>query len=143
MAKSGRTKPASEKAPDAVAVLETLFGVVIAEARARPAFAKKLVAALPEGTVISVRGGAPRRTKKPDFNPLDVNPVVIIRSKGETALKFELGKRRTKKELLAIIRVHNLDVEAMVKRTGSLSDLRQAIIRAAIQRIDRDRAAAS
>ena len=92
---------------------------------------------------MQVQASRRRAASKKAFNPIEVNPVVIVRSKGKTALKFELGKRRTKKELLDIIRVHNLDVEARVKRSGSLSDLRQAIIEAASQRIDRDRAAAS
>ena len=137
----GKTQPA--KAEDAATILEGLFKVVLDEARARPAFAKKLLGALPEGRVVAV--AAPRKAKKTaaSFDPITVNPVVIVRSKGATALKFELGKRRTKKELLAIIRVHNLDVEGRVKRSGSLSELRQAIIQAASQRIERDRAAAS
>ncbi len=141
--KVGSQQKPSTDAPEPVAVLEQIFSVVLAEARARPAFAKKLAAALPGETVLSLSDKPRRSPKKATFNPLDVNPVVIVRSKGETALKFELGKRRTKKDLLAIIRVHNLDVEARLKRSGSLSELRQAIIQAAVQRIERDRAAAS
>ncbi len=137
--------PAKDLEPpqDAASILEGLFNVVLEEARARPAFAKKLLRALPKGSVVNIE--TPRKAKKraASFDPTEVNPVVIIRNKGETALKFELGKRRTKKELLAIIRVHNLDVEARIKRSGTLSDLRQAIIEAASQRIERDRAAAS
>ena len=108
---------------DAVDIIEHLFKLVIEEARSRPAFAKKLVKVFPRDMMLAQPAVRTARKSKSGhaFDPVSVNPVVIVREKGEDALKFELGKRRAKKELLAIIRVHNLDVPARVRKSGATS----------------------
>ncbi|MEL6289773.1 MAG: hypothetical protein AAFQ42_10305 [Pseudomonadota bacterium] len=140
--------------------LESLFAVVIEEARSNPAFAARLHGALagigngstPHDPESQRTGSAkPRRAppsakpsaKAPEGAPEKARPTIhavnVLRQHGETMLRGRLSNLRTKAELGAVARASGLRLTgAAARKSASREDLVDGIVTAAIQ-YDRQR----
>lgn len=123
-----------------IARLERLFAAILGEARARPAFARQLAAALGEGAAATAAEAAPAtagpgtaRGRRPPFDADAFSVVAILQQEGEAALLARLNAYDSTVELRAIAQAQHLSL-AGVPRRATAMQLRQAIVAAAAAR---------
>ncbi len=82
-------------------ILKAIFDQIVGEAEKNPAFATRLLSALPKGAIAEIRKVTrPNGTKKLDA--ATVNPVKILRETGDVSLRNILGTL-TKAELSQVV----------------------------------------
>jgi hypothetical protein len=113
-------------------ILRDIFDVVISEARANPAFARRMLAALPVGAIVELRTA---QVLKQTFDPGSVNPVKILRESGDVTLRGTLD-RLTKSHLVNVAKANHLLLsEAAKSRKATKDSIVDSIVEAANHRL--------
>ena len=122
-------------------ILNRLFAAILSEAERNEAFAKRLIAALPESVVVKFEEPKPRPRRA--FDPTCLHAVNILRLHGEPVLRGKLEQIRPIEDLKAVARASGLVLAGdAVKPKASREDLINGII-AAAKHYDAQRSTAS
>lgn len=130
----------SANAIGAVELLERLFAVVIAEAKARPQFAAKLISALPQEAVVRIE--KPQVRKQPGFDPNSFSLVAVFESEGERGLRQRLNALKNKQQFRNLAAAQHIAIESAVFKK-SLARIKDALVEGVKLRIGNRLAAAS
>jgi hypothetical protein len=120
-------------------VLRGLFDEIIKEAERNPAFAQRMLAALPKGVVAELRKSAPA-TRRARPAAADVNPIKLLREDGEVSLRQTLDQL-LKADLGKVARTNQLDLPSSARgKSATKTAIIDGIVEAAAFRL-RERAA--
>jgi hypothetical protein len=122
-------------------ILNRLFSAILSEAERNEAFARKLIAALPESVVVNFEQPKPRPRRA--FDPAGLHAVNILRLHGEAVLRGKLEQIRPLEGLRAVARASGLVLTGdAAKPKASREGLINGII-AAAKHYDAQRSTAS
>ena len=128
-------------------ILAQLFSVILEEARAKPDFAARLVAALPGEVIARVeKAGIPKKaTPRKKFDPDAFSLIAVLARQGESELRVKLKGIKTREHLKKLADAQHIPVERSLfenKKVG-LDKIRDAIIAGTKRRTADQFAAAS
>ncbi|MCI0563726.1 MAG: hypothetical protein MN733_35070 [Nitrososphaera sp.] len=132
----------SEKIVEAAELIGRLFSVVAEEMRTRPAFAEKVINALPKGVVVKIEMPSPSKKATVKYDPNAFSLVKVLRTEGEEELRARLKKVRMKASLRQMAEAQHIDIAPAVYNK-TLADITEHIIQAAKDFIEDRMAAAS
>lgn len=122
-------------------ILSRLFTVIVKEAEANPALAKKLLAAFPETIVATFE--KPKRSAA-TFDPASYHAVNILRTHGEAALRGKLEQIKAVKDLQAVAKASGLVLSGTsAKAKAKRGEVIDGVIEAARHYIEQRDAAAA
>jgi hypothetical protein len=122
-------------------ILNRLFSAILSEAEKNEAFARKLIAALPESVLAKLEQPKPRPRRA--FDPAGLHAVNILRLHGEPVLRGKLEQIRLLEDLKAVARASGLVLAGdAAKPKASREALINGII-AAAKHYDAQRSTAS
>jgi hypothetical protein len=111
-------------------ILDRLFRIILAEAEQNPAFATRLLDALPEGAIAKLRSS--ERTPRKQPGAPDLHAINVLRTHGEHVLRGKLEQIRILEDLKSIARRSGLVLTGTAGRAKpSRTDLVDGIIAAA------------
>ncbi|HXF55965.1 MAG TPA: hypothetical protein VNK52_17760 [Hyphomicrobiaceae bacterium] len=122
-------------------ILNRLFSAILSEAEKNEAFARKLIAALPNSVVVKFGNTKPRPRRA--FDPANFHAINILRQHGEPVLRGKLEQIRSLEDLKAVARASGLVLTGeAAKPKASREGIINAIISAA-KHYDAQRSSAS
>lgn len=103
------TNPESDTPADQI--LEKIFAVILEEARLRPDFAERLIAALPTAAIARIEKPKRDRKPKPGIDPNSFSLVAIMQTEGEAAVRRRLNPLQRKQDVRAIAEAQHIPVD--------------------------------